>query len=153
MKGIVKLCFVALVVAGCAASGTQVMAPYQLADGSRFQDVITIGADKSGSASVVTHVKTFRVSGRSSGTLVTEATGTSPGLRTVATGAAVAGITSGLTAGAIVAVTRRGHHRGGSGGGDDGPVDPMDCSSPANQDTQYCICQNNPRLPGCESDL
>ncbi|UDL88980.1 hypothetical protein LGH82_28425 [Mesorhizobium sp. PAMC28654] len=51
-------------LAGCAVSGTQVLAPYRLADGTRFQDVVTIGADKAGTAPVVTHVKTFRIAAR-----------------------------------------------------------------------------------------
>jgi hypothetical protein len=40
----------AAILQGCAVPGTQVLTPYRLADGTRFQDVVTIGADKTGTA-------------------------------------------------------------------------------------------------------
>lgn len=148
MKRGLMLGCIAVALAGCAVSGTQVLEPYQLADGSKFQDVVTTGADKSGTAPVVTHVKTFRIGGPADAALVTEATGTGAGLATVVTGAAVAGITSGVTAGVIVAASRRHDHHSSSG--DDGGSNELDCSIPANAQTQECICRADPRLPGCE---
>jgi len=51
----------ALLCSACAKPQTQVLEPYALADGKMFQDVITIGADKNGTAPVVTQVKTFQL--------------------------------------------------------------------------------------------
>lgn len=91
----------ALVLASCATSGTQVLAPYRLATGETYQDVVTIGADGTGSAPVVTQVKTFKVDkGRAE--LVSQAAGSAPGMTSVVVGAAVGGAASGATAGLLV---------------------------------------------------
>ncbi|MBZ9991230.1 hypothetical protein LB572_29490 [Mesorhizobium sp. BH1-1-5] len=134
----------ALVLSGCAVSGTQVLAPYQLADGTRFQDVVTIGADRTGTAPVVTHVKTFRVGEKGGAALVTDGIGSGSGLGAVITGAAVAGVTGGVTGGLIANAVR--HHSNSSS-----PA--ISCSDPANAQTPTCLCLANPRLPGCENAL
>jgi hypothetical protein len=131
------------VLTGCAVSGTQVLAPYRLADGTRFQDVVTIGADKTGTAPVVTHVKTFRIGERGGASLVADGTGSGAGLGTVITGAVVAGVTGGVTGGLIANAVR--HHSYSSSA--------ISCSDPANAQTPTCLCQANPRLPGCENAL
>lgn len=97
----------AIALSGCATSGTQVLAPYQLADGTKLQDVVTIGADKTGTAPVVTHVQTFRLGGKNGGVLVSDGTGSGAGLNTVITGAVVAGVTGGVTGGLIANSYRR----------------------------------------------
>lgn len=129
-----------VMLTGCAVSGTQVLAPYRLADGTRLQDVVTIGADKTGTAPVVTHVKTFRIGERGGAALVAEGAGSGAGLGTVIVGATVAGVTGGVTGGLIAKAVR---HRSNSSSS-------ASCSEPANAQTPTCLCQANPRLPGCE---
>jgi hypothetical protein len=98
----------ASVVVACAKAETNVLKPYQLAEGTRFQDVVTIGADTSGTAPVVTHVKTFRLDGKKGAEVVADGVGSGPSLGTVATGAAIAGITGGVAGGLLIAnATRR----------------------------------------------
>ncbi|TPN57458.1 MULTISPECIES: hypothetical protein [unclassified Mesorhizobium] len=142
----IKLSILALlaIVAGCAVSGTQVLSPYQLADGTKLQDVVTIGADKSGAAPVVTHVKTFRIGGKGGATLVADGTGSGPGMSTVVVGATVAGVTGGVTGGLIANIGR--HHHSSSSS-------ETNCSDPAQANTPTCLCLANPRLPGCENSL
>jgi hypothetical protein len=140
MKSKIACIMAGVLLAGCATSGTQVLAPYQLADGSKYQDVVTIGADKTGTAPVVTHVKTFKFGKKSGAVLVADASGGAPGLGTVVTGAIVAGAVGGVTGGLIANATRRG------GGGSENT-----CSLPANASLPECICLANPRTVGCSN--
>lgn len=139
MKSIIACVATAALLVGCASSGTQVLAPYQLADGSKYQDVVTIGADKTGTAPVVTHVKTFKLGRKSGAVLIADGTGSAPGLGSVVTGAVVAGVVGGVTGGLVANATRR------SGGSDNA------CSLPANASLPACICLANPRTVGCDS--
>lgn len=111
-----------------------------MADGTRLQDVVTIGADKTGMAPVVTHVKTFRVDEENGAVLVADGVGSGSGLGTVVTGAAVAGVTGGVVAGLL----------SNAGSNNSNSSHAISCSDPANAQTPTCLCQANPRLPGCE---
>lgn len=52
----------AFALGACAESGTKVMPPYQLANGQVLQDVVTVAADPTGGAPVVTAASTYDVS-------------------------------------------------------------------------------------------
>lgn len=95
-----------LVLAGCARSGTLVLQPYRLADGTQYQDVVTVGADPTGAAPVVTQVKTFRLAEGGS-QLVAQGVGSSPGMGTVLIGSVAGGVASGATAGIIAHASSR----------------------------------------------
>ena len=61
MSKLYASCIAAFVCGGCAKPSTMVLEPYALADGTMFQDVVTIAADERGTAPVVTHTKTFEL--------------------------------------------------------------------------------------------
>lgn len=145
-------------VAACTTPETKVLAPYQLADGSKYQDVVTIGADSKGSAPVVTDVKTFRLKqgkGEPSG-LVSQATGTGAGMTTVVVGAVAAGAVSGITAGVISYASRSKTDVNVNGSGGQNPsYEDAACSAipePIRVTIQRCICEISSFNPGCENN-
>ena len=89
-----------IVLGGCATSGTQVLQPYQLANGVTLQDVVTVGADKTGSAPVVTQVKTFRLY-KGNAELVAQGDGSAPGMTSVVVSAVGGGVASGVSSGLV----------------------------------------------------
>ena len=89
-----------VVLGGCATSGTQVLQPYQLANGITYQDVVTVGADKTGSAPVVTQVKTFRLY-NDNAELVAQGDGSAPGMTSVVVSAVGGGVASGVSSGLV----------------------------------------------------
>ena len=100
---------VAVYCAGCAKPSTLVLEPYALADGKMYQDVVTIAADETGTAPVVTHSKTFELrtgykGGRgTSSEPVATASGSSPGLVSTLSSAAVSSVIPAATGAAIAA--------------------------------------------------
>lgn len=132
----------AFVVAGCARPETTVLKPYQLADGTRLQDVVTIGADTSGTAPVLTHVKTFRLGGKRGAEIVADGVGSGPSFATTAAGAAISGVTGGVAGGLIANAVR--DRRGGGQ-----QVDT--CDLVQNASLPECICKLNPKTAGCNS--
>lgn len=142
----------------CATSETKVLEPYQLADGSRYQDVVTIGADSKGSAPVVTDVKTFRLKQGKAGPsgLVSQATGTGAGMTTVVTGAVAAGAVSGITAGAISYAARSRTNVNVNGSkGQNQSYDDVACAAipeAIRMTIQRCLCEISSFNPGCENN-
>lgn|GEM_PF-5077536 len=140
----IGLVMVAAALAACATSGTQVLPTYTLADGTQLQDVVTIAADKTGSAPVVTHTKTFKL-GRNGPEIVAQASGSAPGMTSVVIGAAVGGAVGGATAG-IVGHALRGSSRSSS--------EALACSQmteAVRMTIQRCICEISTFNPGCEN--
>ena len=68
-----------LAAAGCAETATRVLPPYQLANGRVLQDVVTVAADPSGGAPVVTSLTTFDVSRGGATRVVSQASASAPG--------------------------------------------------------------------------
>ena len=73
-------------LAGCAVSQTDVLAPYTLANGQYLQDVVTIGTDKKGGAPIVTVVNTYDINEANRAELLSHDAASSPGLATVIAG-------------------------------------------------------------------
>jgi len=133
----------ALAVVGCATSGTQVLPEYQLADGTRMQDVVTIASDESGTAPVVTHTKTFKF-GRQGPEMVAQASGSTPGMTSVVVGSVVGGVVGGATAGVVSHAL--------SSGRSNGDLSCAEMPEPIRMTIQRCICEISSFNPGCENN-
>lgn len=157
MRGLMRLRIVLFGVcslaAGCAAPETKVLDPYQLADGSRYQDVVTIGADKSGASPVVTDIKTFRLgNGKNRDSrLVSQATGSSPGMTAVVGGAIANGTATGITAGLISYASRSRTTVNVDGKKSLTDVQCSELSEAERLQIQKCICEISSFNPGCEN--
>jgi len=157
MRGLMRLRIVLFGVcslaAGCAAPETKVLDPYQLADGSRYQDVVTIGADKSGASPVVTDIKTFRLgNGKNRDSrLVSQATGSSPGMTAVVGGAIANGTATGITAGLISYASRSKTTVNVDGKKSLADVQCSELSEAERLQIQKCICEISSFNPGCEN--
>ncbi|MGS1096184.1 hypothetical protein ACVCNR_16550 [Aquamicrobium terrae] len=157
MRGLMRLRIVLFGVCslavGCAAPETKVLDPYQLADGSRYQDVVTIGADKSGASPVVTDIKTFRLgNGKNRDSrLVSQATGSSPGMTAVVGGAIANGTATGITAGLISYASRSKTTVNVDGKKSLADVQCSELSEAERLQIQKCICEISSFNPGCEN--
>lgn len=74
-------------LSACAASNTQVLPAYQLANGQVLQDVVTIAADPSGGAPVITSVATYDLNSRAGARAVASASASGPGVGQTLAGA------------------------------------------------------------------
>ena len=121
-----------MALTACAQSGSTIGDPYQLANGRVMQDVVTVAADPSGGAPVVTAVTTYDVSETGRTTVIGRNSGSGPGLAQSITGAAVTA--AGIVGAAAVAAEASGcrstvnasyNPRGNvaTGGGDAGDID------------------------------
>lgn len=144
---------VSFLVVGCAAPETKVLDPYQLADGSRYQDVVTIGADKSGSSPVVTDIKTFRLgNGRNRDSrLVSQATGSAPGMTAVVGGAIASVTATGITAGLISYASRSKTTVNVDGKKSLADLQCSEMTEAERLQVQKCICEISSFNPGCEN--
>lgn len=121
-----------LALSGCTKSSSTPGSPYELANGRVMQDVVTVAADPSGGAPVVTSVTTYDVSERGRTTVIGSASGSGPGLAQAVVGAAVSSV--GLVGAAAIAANANGcrstvnasyvtNNNSAAGGGDVGDVD------------------------------
>jgi hypothetical protein len=96
---------VLLALAGCADSGTQVLPPYELANGRVLQDVVTVAADRSAGAPVITALTTYDVHAGGEARVVSHASASAPGtgqLIAAGLGQVGTGVTAAVIADAIL---------------------------------------------------
>ena len=89
---------------GCAQSQTTVLPSYQLDNGRRLQDVVSVAADPSGGAPSVTALTTYDISGHTTHVVARNA-GSSPGVGVAVAsglGAAAGGALAGVATAAIL---------------------------------------------------
>jgi hypothetical protein len=94
-----------LALAACAQSNTQVLPPYQLANGQVLQDVVSVAADPSGGAPVITALTTYDVDAGGRTQVVTHAQSSAPGTgQALASGAGrvAAGVTAAVVTAAVI---------------------------------------------------
>lgn len=95
--------------AGCATTGTRVLAPYQLANGAQLQDVVTIAGDPGGGAASITAVSTYDVSRPGQAVLVARDHAAERAIGALVAGGFAAGIP--IAAGVVGAAAIRGADR------------------------------------------
>lgn len=90
---------------GCAISQTRVLPPYALANGRVLQDVITVAADGSGRAPVITALTTYDVSKPRRAVVIARESAFAPGVGLeMASGLGSAAVTSAAILGAAAIV-------------------------------------------------
>ena len=69
-----------LLLSGCASTQTRVLPAYALANGRVHQDVVTVAADGSGGAPVITSLTTYDVSSRRQSVVIARESASAPGV-------------------------------------------------------------------------
>ena len=69
-----------LLLSGCADTQTRVLPAYALANGRVHQDVVTVAADGSGGAPVITSLTTYDVSSRRQSVVIARESASAPGV-------------------------------------------------------------------------
>ncbi|MCZ4260607.1 hypothetical protein O4G76_07100 [Limimaricola sp. G21655-S1] len=136
-----------VLVTGCAETITTTLPAYQLANGRVLQDVVTVAADRSGGAPVLTAMTTYDVSDLGRTVVIARETASSPGIGTaMASGLGGAALTSAAILGSAAiledgdggdTVVNASYATAGNtarGGGDAGDIDALtaaigDCGS------------------------
>jgi hypothetical protein len=92
-------------LSACAAPGTQVLPPYQLANGQTMQDVVTVAADPSGGAPVITALTTYDVGRRGTTRVIARESASAPGPGQLIAAGAGQAVIAGATVLAVDAIT------------------------------------------------